>query len=263
VPAGERETRLLFNRSRLIAHRWLLLLKASLAPIAGLNAQTSAMHAYAISASDAAFDATQMYLKLLQVRAARSQGDPMDWAKSVFAWHSRAHQAHACSSFAAMLTVAEGMMPKQAPHCGPVAAREALNTITLRLQGHANNVVLEASRPDKRRKLSTAEWLSLLDVSVEGRSVTKAQRANLRSTLDVRGGVGEMSSAGRAQQQARKSPLLGVEVCCYAACDCTRAAAQRTTSAQFQVAVPMPEGADPVLARLLVCASPAHGCAVD
>ena len=47
--------------------RWLLLLKGSLAPIAGLDASASAMHAYAVSASDAALDATQMYLRLLQV----------------------------------------------------------------------------------------------------------------------------------------------------------------------------------------------------
>ena len=63
------------------------------------------------------------------------------------------------------------------------------------LQGHSNNIVLEASRPEKRRKLSTAEWLSLLDVNVEGRKVTKAQRLNLRSTLDVRGDLGSPSRA--------------------------------------------------------------------
>jgi hypothetical protein len=97
--------------------RWLLLLKGSLAPITNLDPSASAMQAYAASASEAALDATQTYLRLLQ--------------------------------------------------------------------GHTNNIVLEASRLEKRRKLSTMEWLSLLDVNVEGRKVTKAQRMHLRSSLDV------------------------------------------------------------------------------
>jgi hypothetical protein len=52
------------------------------------------------------------------------------------------------------------------------------------MQGHPNNIVLEATRPKKRRKLSKIEWLSLLAVNVEGRSVSKQQRNHLQQALE-------------------------------------------------------------------------------
>jgi hypothetical protein len=52
------------------------------------------------------------------------------------------------------------------------------------MQGHPNNIVLEATRPKKRRKLSKIEWLSLLAVNVEGRSVSKQQRNQLQQALE-------------------------------------------------------------------------------
>jgi hypothetical protein len=55
------------------------------------------------------------------------------------------------------------------------------------MQGHVNNIVLEATRPEKRRKLSKIEWLSLLSVNVEGRSVSKQQRNHLQQALENEG----------------------------------------------------------------------------
>ena len=124
-----------------VACRWLLLLKSSLAPISNLDASQSAMHAYAVSASDAALDATQQYLRLLQ--------------------------------------------------------------------GHANNIVLEASRPEKRRKLSTMEWLSLLDVNVEGRKVTKAQRTHLRNSLDMSDTLSSSLQVRAESSSTERHPVAG------------------------------------------------------
>lgn len=68
--------------------------------------------------------------------------------------------------------------------------------------------MLEASRPEKRRKLSATEWLSLLDCNVVGRKVTKAQRANLRSTLDL----GAESPRQQQQAQGRQVSLPAAAV---------------------------------------------------
>lgn len=68
-----------------------------------------------------------------------------------------------------------------------------------------NNIVLEASRPDKRRRLSKLEWLSLLDVNVEGRTVSKQQRTYLRQSLESEEG---QSGARSLQVRAASAPVV-------------------------------------------------------
>lgn len=75
------------------------------------------------------------------------------------------------------------------------AALSAAQAYVQLLQGPVNNIVLEASRAESRGKFASADWLSLLDVPVMSRSVTKGQRLQLRQAIDSWGGGGGTAAA--------------------------------------------------------------------
>lgn len=77
------------------------------------------------------------------------------------------------------------------------AALAAAQAYLQLLQGPVNNIVLEASRAESRGKFPSADWLSLLDVPVMSRSVTKGQRLQLRQAIDSWGGGGGSAPHGK------------------------------------------------------------------
>eukprot|EP00892_Ulva_mutabilis_P005888 jgi/Ulvmu1/3671/UM017_0085.1 len=89
------------------------------------------------------------------------------------------------------------------------AALAAAQSYLQLLQGPVNNIVLEASRLESRGKFASADWLSLLDVPVMSRSVTKGQRLQLRQAIDSwDGGSGGAAGTATAAAGGRASPGL-------------------------------------------------------
>lgn len=99
------------------------------------------------------------------------------------------------------------------------AALTAAQSYLQLLQGPVNNIVLEASRVESRGKFASADWLSLLDVPVMSRSVTKGQRLQLRQAIDswnsgggaAAGGVASSAAAGGAARGPSAMALRDVE----------------------------------------------------